>query len=235
MQEEFVTLDPSLFTSIDKLKDSHRILQMLKKYFAENYSGPMKVVMPSDLFVELDGIIKGKTPEMLGKILKIWLPFYPKDHIEALVKYFATDDRYRNALNRLFVDFSPAPAQEYVRDVEKIGVESIHRGETVQQLGEIAGKIVFETLAVSHKLKALVVAFGKRTFNMCKRIGVKVREEVSKFKRMIKSHANVRRALRIAGYAFTLDSFQALIAQLGLPNLPFSGDIGAGLLLVADG
>jgi len=231
MQEKFVTLDPSLFTSIDRLRDSHRILQALKQHF---HADSMKVVLPSDLFTEFTAVLKGKAPEILGKILKTWLPFYPRDHIEALVKHFTGDHMYRDALNRLFVEFSPVPAQEYIRDVERLGLESIHKGETMQKLGEIAGKIVFETLAVSYKLNALVIAFGKRTFNMCKRIGVKVREEVSKLKRMIKDHADVRRTLKIAGYALSFDVAKALTTQLGLPDFPLQ-DVGLGLIIVADG
>jgi len=232
MQEKFVTLDPSLFTSIGRLKDSHKILQALKQHF---HPAAMKVVLPSHIFNEFDGILKGRKPEMLGKILETWLPFYPKDHIEALVKHFATDSKYREALKRLFDDYSPVSAQEYVGDVEKLGRESIHRERIKEELGDIVGKIIFETLAVSQKLKALVIAFGKRTFDLSSRMEVRVKEGVSEFKRMIKRHTNVRRALRIAGYVLSFDIARELMRLLGLPDLPFPKDVGLGLILVADG
>ena len=228
MKEKYLILDPSLFTSVGRLKDALKVLDALKK-------NSVKIVLPSSLIDDFKALLAGRGPENLYVIYKAWLPFYPKDHIAAIVKHQVTDREYLRNLDILFKEYTPIAAREYVENIERLGEHSIRRDRVRQKLGKIVGQIAFELIAVSYKLGAWIVGFGRRVYTLLSRVGVKIYESKSSLKKLIKRHSNVRRTLRIAGYAIASDAAKILMASLGLPEIPLSRDIGLGLILVANG
>ena len=228
MKDKYLVLDPSLFTSVGRLKDALKVLNVLKK-------DSLRIVLPSNLIDDFKALLAGREPEYLYAIYKAWLPFYPKDHIAAIVKHQATDREYLNNLNNFFKEYSPIAAREYVEDIERLGEQSVWRDKVRQKLGRIVGQIAFELIAISFKLGAWIISFGRRVYTFLSRLGIKIYEAKSSLKKLMKRHSNVRRTLRIAGYAIASDAAKLLIASLGLPLIPISRDIGLGLLLVANG
>ena len=241
MKEKHLILDPSLFTSVDRLKDALKVLNTLKKEVIRNsmekYAAraSVKIVMPSSLIDDFEALLAGREPENLYVIYKAWLPFYPKDHVRAIVNHQKTDREYLKNLDILFKEYLPIAAREYVENIEQIGEQSVRRERVQQKLGRIVGRIAFELIAVSHKFRAWIVGFGRRVYTLLSRIGIKIYESKSSFKKLVKRQSNVRRTLRIAGYAIASDAAKILMASLGLPEIPFSRDIGVGLVLVANG
>ena len=228
MKEKYLILDPSLFTSTGRLKDALEVLSVLKE-------NSVKIVLPSSLIDSFEVLLAGKEPENLYEIYKAWLPFYPNDHIVAIIKHQMIDKEYLDRLRIFFKEYSPIAAREYVEDIEQLGERSIRRDRVREKLGRIVGQIAFELIAVSYKLRAWIVGFGRRVYTLLSRVGVKISESKSSLKKKIKRHSKVRRAIRIAGYVITSDAAKILMANLGLPEIPFSRDIGVGLILVANG
>lgn len=228
MTERILVLDPSLFTSTGRLRDSLKVLSVLREE-------SVKVVLPSILMDNLKALLAGKEPENLYTIYRTWLPFYPRDHIVAIVKHQMTDKNHLDGLRAFFEEFSPIAAREYIGDVERIGEHSIRRDEVLKKLGKIVGQIAFEMLAISHRLKAWIIGFGTRIYTLLSRIGIKISEAKSNLKKYIKRHSRVRRSLRIAGFALSLSTAKLLLIGLGLSEALLIEDIGAGLLLVANG
>jgi len=241
MKEKYLILDPSLFTSVYRLKDALKVLNTLRRKiirssieeYAEHVS--LKIVLPSNLIDDFEALRAGKEPESLYEIYRAWLPFYPRDHIRAIVDHQKTDREYLENLDILFKEYLPIAAREYVENIEQIGEQSIRRERVKQKLGRIVGRIAFELIAVSHKFGAWIVGFGRRVYTLLSRVGVKIYESKSSLKKLVKRHSNVRRTLRIAGYVIALDAAKILMASLGLPEIPLSRDIGLGLILVANG
>ena len=228
MPEKTFVLGPSLFTSTGRLKDLLEVLSVLKEE-----SG--KVVLPSILMDNFKAMLAGREPENLYNIYEAWLPFYPRDHIVAIVKHQMTDKDHLDGLRAFFKIHSPISAREYVEDIEQIGEHSIRRDRVAKKLGKIVGQIAFEMVAISHKLKAWIIGFGRRIYTLLSRIGIKIFETKSSLKKYIKRRSRVRRSLKIAGFALSLSTAKLLLICLGLPEALLIEDIGVGLLLVANG
>jgi predicted DNA-binding protein (UPF0278 family) len=203
----------------------------------------VRLVMPTSLYNELWSFIKywpdlpGQALEKLIEIFKLWLPFYSRDHVIEMVRGLSVNKEYRFALERFFREYGPTAANEYVGDVEQIGEETLYRKFVWERLGRLAGEIVFEILAVSHKLKATIVTFGERLANLAHQVGVVLVKTHSQYKEALRKRANVRRGLRLMGYVFSSQTLPELITSLGLPadlQIP-KADIGLGLILIADG
>jgi hypothetical protein len=232
MKKRFLALDPSVFTSVGRLEDMLKVLRVSKETLIAERA---EVILPSFLFHGLKRILDGKYSEELYEIYRAWLPFYPKDHVEAIVRQQAMDKRYRELLESFFKEYAPSPAEEHVRNVERIGKGSIRKYNVREILGKIVGNVVFEMLATADKLKALIISFGQRILTLISRIGVTILRAKSDLKKKIKRHSRVRHALRFTGYALSFDVARVLMNTLGIPQLPFPNDIGLGLLLVANG
>jgi len=115
-EEKFIVLDPSLFTSVGRLQDTLKVLSVLRQ---DALATSIRVILPSNLFHDFDAILKRKEPIYLYKVYKIWLPFYPRDHIEAIVKQQMTDKRYLDLLNIFFKEYSPTAAEKYVENIKE--------------------------------------------------------------------------------------------------------------------
>lgn len=228
MKERYLILDPSLFTSTGRLKDALKVLSALKQ-------NSLKIVLPSSLIDNFEALLAGREPENLYAIYKAWLPFYPKDHIAAIVKHQMIDEDYLDGLRFFFKEYLPIAAREFVEHIEQLGEGSIRRDMVLNKLGRIVGQIAFELIAVSHKLGAWIVGFGRRVYTLLSRVGVKISELESSLKKYLKRYSKVRRSLKIAGVALSLSAVKILLTSLGLPETLLIEDIGIGLVLVANG
>jgi len=229
MTRKTLVLDPSLFTSTGRLKDLLKVLGVLREE-------PVEIVLPSVLIDSFKALLAGREPENLYRIYETWLPYYyPREHVVAIVKHQMTDKEHLDGLRAFFEEFSPVAAREYVEDIERIGEYSIRRDKVLKKLGKIVGQIAFEMIAISHRLKAWIIGFGRRIHTLLSRVGIKIYEAKSSLKKYIKRNSRVRRSLKIAGIALSLSTAQLLLIGLGLPETVLIDDIGVGLLLVADG
>lgn len=194
-----------------------------------------KVILPTLLYEELRVILEREESKIFPSILRAWLPFYSMDHIKAIVTSLTKDEEYLNILNEFFKIFNPEPATEFTSDMEKLGRESIFKREIIEKLGHYVGEILFELLAVSQKLKAIIICFGERTISLIQKFNVSIIRALSRLKKQLKAHTNIRRTIRLVGYIITLDALRDFINVLGLMNFPYINDIGVGLIVVANG
>ena len=149
-----------------------------------------------------------------------------------------TDKEYIADLKRFFESFKPANAREYLADQEKIGEKTIHLTSIIEKLGETIGHLVFELLALSHKLKGMIISFGQRLAALIRKLKITVVTVHSTFKEKIKQHAKIRSVLRISLYVMSAESLRKLIGDLQISglNLDVAIDItGLGVFIIADG
>lgn len=237
----YYILDPSVFVSIRKIKEIFSVLDSLSQPTIIS-TERVSVVIPSDLYDALYSIKEGEKPEQhyetLTQIFSRWLTFYDKYHVELIVKQLLTDKQYRETLGRFLEAFKPVSGEEFIKDEEKIGEETVHLGEVVEKLGDIVGRLVFEILALSHRLRGLVVSFGQRLASLMRKLKITVVTVHSEFKKRIKQHSKIRSLLRISLYAITTESLHRLIDDLQIsdPELHLAVDIaGFGVFVIADG
>lgn len=102
------------------------------------------------------------------------------------------------------------------------------------------GDTVFEILAVSHELKAIIFTFGERLANMAYQARVTILKVHSEYKETLKQKANIKRALRLMGYGLSFKVVSHMMGILGSSIIPidlqeYTNDIGLGLIIIADG
>lgn len=237
----YFILDPSVFVSIRKMKEVFRILHSLSQPKIDSTT-EISVVVPTELYNVLHSIVKGeKAPshiKILNEVFSRWLPFYDKYHVELIVKQLLVDVRYKDLVSRFFESFKPVSGREYVQDQNEIGEKTLHLDDIVNELGEIVGRLVFELLALSHKLKGMIISFSKRLANLIRKLKITVVTVHSEYKKEVKRHARIRSLLRISLYAMTTESLHKLIRdfQVSGLDLNLAVDIaGLGVFIVADG
>jgi hypothetical protein len=229
-----VILDAAPFTSARRLKDMLEVLAIVKQ---DIQTRSVALTVPSYLFYELEVLLKARKPTArLVEIFRAWLPIYSEDYIDELLVGL-TSREYLESLDTLFREFHPYPANKYVGELEQVGEGTLRRKALVEHLGHIIGEIVFEILAVSYILKALIVTFGERLAKLAHRVGVAMVKIHSRYKEELRQRAHIRRMLRLMGYVLTFEVSSSLLNIVGeLPVLHnHSTDIGLGLIIVADG
>lgn len=230
-----IVLDISSFTSPNRLNDLLQVLKIIKQ---DIIGTKPRIVMPSYLFYELSLFIKAKEmPQKLVEVFNAWHPSYSSVRVAELVRGLSNNLEYLEMLKEFFLEYNPIPASEYVGNFDQIGEQTLYRKSLREQFGDVVGDIVFELLAVSHKLKAIIIAFGERFASLAYQAGIVLVKAKSRYKQVLKQKANVKRALRVMGYAL---SFQATSEMIDLLELPIyfeihTTDIGLGLILLADG
>jgi hypothetical protein len=227
-ETNYVALDPSCFVSVSHLRD---MVQILKEGFPR-----AKVALPTYLQKELILMMRHKNEVYLSEILRAWLPPRTKTFAVPLARGLPRDREYLTLLRKFFAKFQPIPVRNVIGDIEHLGEESLDKSTVLEKLGFAVGDIVFELLALSFKAQSYIVMFWDSMANLVVKIGVKVIRGPSKLKLEVKKRARVRKALRICGYALSLDAVKQIIAYLimGHVSIPF-GDIGVGLLVLANG
>ena len=190
----------------------------------------------------LHSIVKGEEIqshiEILNEVFSRWLPFYDKYHVELIVKQLLVDVHYKNIVSRFFESFKPVSGREYIQDQMEIGEKTVHLEDVIDKFGEIVGRLIFELLALSHKLKGMIISFSKRLSNLVRKLKITVITVHSAYKEKVKRHAKIRSLLRLSLYAMTTESLNTLISdfQVSGLDLNLAFDItGLGVFIVANG
>jgi hypothetical protein len=240
-QQRFVIVDPSVFVSFQKLDDAFKAMESLVQPTVCSVQ-KANTVIPSDLYVALVSIFKEEktdaTFQTLKEIFSKWLPFYDRNHIEPIVKELLTDENYRKSVQRFFAAFKPINGKEYTSNQDRIGEKTIHLKEAVTRFGETVGHVVFELLALSEKLKGVIISFGQRLANMAGKLGITVMTVHSRYKNEIKKKGKIKYLLRLSLYAVSRQSLRTLLTDLQISNLDvnLAADIaGLGIFVLADG
>ncbi len=228
-------LDPSGFTSPTRLNDLLRILNIIR----QDVKGTEALfVMPHSLFHELSLFIENREiSQKLVDVFNAWLPSYSEDHIIELIRGLSVNRDYLDSLKKFFLEYKPTTANEYVGNLDKIGEQTLYRNSLRERLGDLVGETVFEMLAVSYKLKAVMITFGERLAQLAHKAGVILVKTHSEYKNTLKQRGNIQRALRLMGYFLSLQLTTEMIDLLGLPPSlkVYKEDIGFGLIIIADG
>lgn len=228
-QQSYIIADPTPFTSAERLRDLLAVLSILRAELPTR----TKWVLPSLLLRALQSLVENRKEGQLPTIVRKWLPsFYSDDHIRLICRGLTTDDEYLRAVREFLSTFKPVPASEFLANDDRIGGATIFRRRLHEEIGEVAGEVLFEVLGSARKLGALIISFGEQTYRLAAKFGEKIRKVGSGVKNNVKKRTRLRRALRIAGYVLSAESARSLITSLGL-YIP--GDVGMGILLVADG
>lgn len=237
----YLILDPSVFVSVRKLEEISRLLTDLSQPKIDSKES-ISVVVPTDLYKVLYSIIEGKMQDkdfgILEEVFSQWLPFYDKHHIKLIVKQLPEDIKYREALHRLFRLFKLTSGKEYVENLDRIGEKTVYLSNIIERFGEIVGRIVFELLALSNRLRGMIISFGQRLAGLARKLKITVLTVHSEYKRQIKQHAKIRSLLRISLYAITTESLHELISDLQISGLDLNLAVdiaGLGVFMVADG
>jgi len=225
-------VDPSPFISAKRIDGLIKILETLSSNLQET---KVRVILPTYLYQELSTIMHEKHPKLMADILKAWMPLLPRDLLKTTAYGLAVDPSYLREVTRLFELFRPIPAEEFASNIDKLGEKSIGRDELIDEFGEIVGKIIFELMAVSDRLRAVIIGFTERTANLISKYRGTVVKTHSKFKHSIKKNSGVRWGLRITGIVLSLESLSYFQQLLQMPDLPVIKDVGVFLILVANG
>lgn len=229
-QLNYVVIDPSSFTSIRKIDALLHILDQIKFHLTKD--GELKVVLPTSLFYSL----KLRDPRKMTDIFISWLPFRSKYWVENHTIKLVENNEYRRLLDVFFIEYNPIPAREFVGGMDKIGEKSIFRRELEEKFRFIVGNIIFELVAVSSKLDALIICLGERTISFFERIGQPILRAQSRFKERIRRHERIHSGIRMIGYALTAQAVGKFIRFLEMdnPEIRVLG-VGAGLIIIGDG
>lgn len=223
-----LVIDPSPFMSKKRLRDLLKILDM--QPFVKK-----RIILPKPLFVGLTSLVKGGKPEAREELIgvfRFWLPFYPIEHVQIIVKGLAEDREYVAMLTAFLLKTSPYSGGD------KIGGDSIYLREIIERLrNSTVGQIVFEILAASQR-GAWIISFGEKTINLVRRVGVHVLIAPSRLKQSIRANLRIRRNLRISTWGLTTVGLVSDFARsFGLATHlpPGLGVTQFGIMVVADG
>jgi hypothetical protein len=206
-------------------------------------TGKISVTIPSDLYNVLYSAIRGRKLEerefeVAEEIFSQWLPFYDRYHVKLIVKQLFSDPHYLEILKRFFESFRPTNGLEYIKNQDKIGEETVYLRNLVEKFGAVIGRVVFELLALSHKLRGMIISFGQRLATMLRKTKMTVVMVHSAFKEKMKQHSRIRSALRISLYAISTESLRKLVNDLQIYGLDLNLAVdiaGLGIFVVADG
>ncbi|MEM4384139.1 MAG: hypothetical protein QXU44_08790 [Candidatus Caldarchaeum sp.] len=213
-------LDVSAFMSVNHLRDIIEILSVSAN------REKTTLILPTILYHELVMTQKGEISPLLRDIIYKW-------RRGRYYMGYANKQEYKyiELVRWFFNRFTIQPAENIVGKMDKIGERTLKKYDVVLRLGSIVGSIVFEMLAVSHKLKCPILAFGTSLISLVRELEITTVMYTSRMKDKIKRRANIKRTLRILGYITTLETAQRFLADM----IPDPSIVGIGLLLIADG
>jgi len=225
-------LDPSCFVTLQRLDDTLKVLEEI-----ENVDPFSTVYIPTNIY---DVIIREPEQKFreLPSVLEGWLMLNPEKDVRGMSE--EQKQNYKNIMQRILGKFQPVPAKTVADDIEKLGTESIHREDVIDLFGRIKGKIVFEIAAVSSRVKAKIIAFGRKTASLLSKLKVTVIEAPSKLKHQIKKRKGIATSLMIMLFAMSLPEVQEFINVYQLDPFPFTlastTVLGAfGVLMIGNG
>jgi hypothetical protein len=187
MSEELICMDPSCFTSLEKLRDAKHVLNEIRK---ENPS--LKVCVPTKILTFIN-----YSPEQKFRELPLLIDDWINAKEPGNIKFIDDDTKndYVFVMREFLELHSPIEAKEFVGKRDKIGNNSIHLKDLREKFGSLKADILFELMCVSWEYKSKIIAFGGATFSMMQEVGTHVKRGASSVKREMKERARIRTPL----------------------------------------
>jgi len=222
-------LDPSCFTSLKRWKDTLEVLDELTKIRPS-----IMVYLSSELHDTIMLQPDDKFPKLL-RTLEEWLA--PRQ--QHIMKNWdsKTKDEYVLTTRKFIETYSPKKPSSDIKKLEKIGSNSIHRSDVIDKIGEIAGGMLFEMMALSSEVGAKIISFGTRTSSLIGIMGTPIIRGWSKFKHKIKESRGIKGTLGFMIFAMSTDKAHHFLQNYQIQHFPLTlQEIGTlGLLIIADG
>lgn len=214
-------VDSSTFLSSESLQDLLKILEDLKETAG---NGKLVILLPSLLYSAVEemrrvGVSSNK--QTLEEIFYAWLnsdgSAEDKEHAEYIIKGLVDNTEYRSNIEKFISSFSPQKTEDYISTAtfaisDKRVHEFVNREEINELLPKHAADVLYQTLFASARLGAGILNFGNRLKNIIVRLGKRVKEIRSQFKREIKDRANVKRALKIGFVVISIATTEAILS-----------------------
>ena len=184
---DYIILDVGCFLSVQELKDTIKFLQYTKN--KEN-SKNLKIVISSKLYDIIQAIIENKENYDIKEMFESWLPDFDHDNIEPLISNLKNNKDFHNLFKDLESQFEVIKGN--IIDKDEASLETFK-----WDVNPTTKKIVYEELSLCSKFKSKIVSFGKGLKKIFTKIGNKIKEIHSSYKRKIKEHARIQSALKI--------------------------------------
>lgn len=230
--ENSFCLDPSCFVTLQRLDDTLKVLEEMKKIGSIS-----SVYVPTDIYRVIILDLEQKFLK-LPYVLEGWM----RSDIEKNVTNMnqSQKENYRSVMQRLLKEFQLEPAKFVTGNISKLGIESIHREDVINMFGRISGNILFEVMATSSQINAKIIAFGRKTASLVRKLGVTIIESPSRLKHELKERKGIRTGLVIMLFAMGMQEIQSFINTYQLENFPLSLASAAslaafGVLMIGDG
>ena len=227
-EKQIVCLDPSCFTSVERLRDTKHLLNEIRNDYPT-----LEVYVPT----KIQETILLPPPEkfkILPDVLEGW---FGDESIEVLDFDEKQKEDYTYVMREFLELHDPKPVQIILGDIQKIGKESIHLEGLRKLFGIIKAKILLEVMGISSEFKAQIIALNERTFSMMSNFGTEVKRGISKVKQELKERARIRTNLYVAmmfmeyyGIPKFVENFQIQGVNLPLSILP-----AVGMIYLANG
>ena len=221
--ENSICLDPSCFTSLNLLKDTVKVV--------EAYKENKKLFIPTDIFNTLN-LQPDEKFARLPDVLGGWM-----ENIRSNINNIkgTEKEQYVELVRYLFMYYDLSSLDEVIKE-ERIGDESIHLADLIIKFGSITGKILFQMMAASSKLKIKIIAFGRKTVSLIRQNGSAVLEFSSKKKKEIKRKTKINTSLVIIMFFIGTNAISEIFKELpriGFLTIPEIAILG--ILLVGNG
>ena len=227
--DDIFCLDPSCFTSLEKLRDAKHFLNEIRKDHPS-----LKVYVPTIIHKTINYEPEQKFRE-LPPIVKDWIVKDEPKNITSMNR--DTKDEYVFVMREFFHLHSPSPANELIGSIRKIGKESIHLDELINKFGNIQGKILFEMMAISSEFKGKIIAFSEMTFSLMRQIGTQIKRGYSKRKDEWRKRAGIRVAVLVAMLFMDQHHMLDFIQHFQIAGFSFNPVFipSAGLIVIGNG
>ena len=225
---DYLCIDPSCLCSERRINSLIKLLKTIEEHRR------IKVVLPTTIYEIIIGKERDlKTKEKIGKTWKAFSMEYKPDFFEEVFLNKKMLDQLGDTLSL----FNLLPASELVPEREKIGKESIYKKDVLKKLGIVVGKIVWEMMSISERMRVSIVTFGEKTPSLISRLGVPILKGHSAYKKAVKKKAKIQTPLRFMIYITSVRAFNEFVGIYEIEPVPLTvAEVGAlGLLIVANG
>jgi hypothetical protein len=221
-------LDPSCFISLETLEDTLSVLKALR-----HLEGEFQIYLPENLYNTINLDPEAKFRE-LPILISEWI--YPEDNIIITELDREGRNRYVDVMRTILNTFNIQQFSFIGEDKggdDKIGNESIHLKDLVKRFGKGIGSILFNMLSLSENLKSKIIAFGGKTIELVRKIGVNILEVRSEFKLKLKNKAGIKKGLKFMQYGMSLAFVGDFMRDYQTPPLDVSA-LGSEAIVIAN-
>jgi hypothetical protein len=209
--------DPSCLFSIEELEASHRILMAIQK----EARGKVTIIIPTLLYQALESMLLQRPVDVkeVARILREWdTSSRTQDQMENIVRQLSENSAYLELLKVFLDQYNPLTGEKAIEG--NAGVPEEYASIIQRTKGEIsdgAKQVLAEILALSSKLKAKVMSFGRGIANVLGKAKIKFAELKSEWKDYLKRHTGVKQGLKIGIMVGSVALAGALISHGVLP------------------